>query len=331
MNKSPRVSVCIHTYNRPHLLKEALDSIFNQTFQDFEVVITDNSKDFESKALVESYRDTRIRYFHNGSNIGPFLNVEKCTLLAETDLIKYLMDDDRLMPTCLERMVEVMDQHPDVALVTSPLRIINESGQPAAKTFYGFKRREFLYVYRQADEKVPSRDLLVDILTSRYPCCVPSGILFRRSVLERRPFWDPNSNFTGDVEFVSQLCLRAPMYFIRDPLAEWRFSETSATVAFYKDGFKIEIFYYLTRTLLNAPLLRKLFTDAEIKKLERDAYLFADFRSLMNLISFARTLNFKILLKTFWIIFKLDPFKINLLRLPHYSVKQILGILNEKA
>jgi glycosyltransferase involved in cell wall biosynthesis len=88
---SPLVSVCIPTYARPGLLKEAVYSCLNQTFSDYEIVITDNSDDDDSGRWIRQLDDPRIRYHKNERNIGGAGNFTKALSLARGKYVKWLM------------------------------------------------------------------------------------------------------------------------------------------------------------------------------------------------------------------------------------------------
>ena len=68
MIKNPLVSVIVTTYNRKELLKETIDSILNQTFKNFELIVVDNFSDYDFSAHLESFNDDRIKTFQNQNN-----------------------------------------------------------------------------------------------------------------------------------------------------------------------------------------------------------------------------------------------------------------------
>ena len=68
MNYNPSVSVIVTTYNRKELLRETIDSILCQTFNDFELIIVDNFSNYNIFEYIKSFRDSRIRVFQNNNN-----------------------------------------------------------------------------------------------------------------------------------------------------------------------------------------------------------------------------------------------------------------------
>ena len=116
---APKVSVLIPTYNYAHFLDETIESVLQQTFTDFEIIICDNNSVDSTDEVVSKYlTDKRIRYYKNATNIGLAGNWNKCLELANGTYIKYLCADDRFHPELLAKFVAVMDAYPTVALVT---------------------------------------------------------------------------------------------------------------------------------------------------------------------------------------------------------------------
>lgn len=102
-NLQPDLSVMIPTFRRPHLLKEAIESIINQTALGIkiEIVVVDNDAETDSSELsklVESFFPNNIRLFKNTENIGMFGNWNRCIELAKAPIITILNDDDLLHP-----------------------------------------------------------------------------------------------------------------------------------------------------------------------------------------------------------------------------------------
>jgi len=102
----PKVSVIIPTYNRDALLRRAMESVLNQTFDDFEVLVVDGAKSDSTKELVRSYGDGRLRYIpQKGKGIANARNlgVKK----ARGEFIAFLDDDDAWRPHKLEVQLEL--------------------------------------------------------------------------------------------------------------------------------------------------------------------------------------------------------------------------------
>jgi glycosyltransferase involved in cell wall biosynthesis len=116
---NPKVSILIPTYNYAHYLDETIQSALNQTYTDFELLIVDNHSTDNTEQLVEKYLgDPRVSYHKNSKNLGVVGNFNRCLELANGEYIKLLCADDKFHPQLLEKYVPVMEQYPNVSLVT---------------------------------------------------------------------------------------------------------------------------------------------------------------------------------------------------------------------
>ena len=124
------MSIGVPVYNGEAYLEEALRSIAAQTWQDYEVVISDNASTDGTReiCLAHAARDSRIHYHRNGANIGGDRNQNRCFELSTGAYFLGLAHDDRLEPTYLERAVAILDAEPGIVFCHSRTRIIDASG-----------------------------------------------------------------------------------------------------------------------------------------------------------------------------------------------------------
>jgi len=124
----PLVSICIPAYN-PQFFKEALESAFNQTYLNFEIIVCDDSAGTEIQNIIRYFPEKCIRYYKNSENIGAWENFLKCLSVAEGKYIKCLNDDDLLHPDALKTMVSYFEAYGKrVSLITSKRDMIDEFG-----------------------------------------------------------------------------------------------------------------------------------------------------------------------------------------------------------
>ena len=119
-NERPAISVCIPVYNRRSTVRRALDSVLNQTYQDFEIVAVDNaSPDGTFETLAEyAKRDPRVRAFKNDTNVGAVRNWMKCVEYSRGEYIKIVFSDDWLLPGAIEAFVSALQGSPNSAFAT---------------------------------------------------------------------------------------------------------------------------------------------------------------------------------------------------------------------
>ena len=111
MYSTPLVSVGLYVYNGERFLEEALDSILNQTFTDFELIISDNASTDRTGEIAQAYakRDDRIRYYRSEKNMGGGWNMRRVYELATGKYFKWAAADDLLEPDFLRRCVEMLE------------------------------------------------------------------------------------------------------------------------------------------------------------------------------------------------------------------------------
>ncbi|RMG42643.1 MAG: glycosyltransferase, partial [Methanobacteriota archaeon] len=126
---TPLVSILIPAY-KPTYLEEALQSALQQTYPNVEIILCDDSGGKEIEKIVKKYlkKAPNLKYVKNPENIGGRKNYLQCFELAQGTFIKFLNDDDRLAPNCVERMVECFLTYPDITMVTSYRKLIDEQG-----------------------------------------------------------------------------------------------------------------------------------------------------------------------------------------------------------
>lgn len=122
----PQVSVLMPVYNGEPFLGQAIESILQQTFADFEFIIINDGSTDRSAEIVQSYADSRIRYFENERNIGLTRSLNHGLSLVQGPYIARMDADDVSLPQRLGKQVDFLDAHPDVGVVGTAMQIIDE-------------------------------------------------------------------------------------------------------------------------------------------------------------------------------------------------------------
>jgi glycosyltransferase involved in cell wall biosynthesis len=130
-NQFPQVSIGLPVYNGEKFLKQTLDSLIEQTFENFEIIISDNASTDTTEQICREYaaKDVRIRYYRNPENIGAAPNYNRVFKLARGQYFKWAAHDDLCTPHYLERCVEILDRHPSVVLCYTGVMFIDEQEQ----------------------------------------------------------------------------------------------------------------------------------------------------------------------------------------------------------
>jgi len=128
----PKLSIGLPVYNREKLLGPSLDALLNQTFTDFELIISDNASTDGTEQNCRDYagRDARIRYYRNRMNIGAPRNFNRTFELSSSKYFKWATSDDLCAPQFLELALDVLERDPAVVLCSAKTRILDKDGAP---------------------------------------------------------------------------------------------------------------------------------------------------------------------------------------------------------
>lgn len=126
----PRVSVVVPVYNSGRYLATTIEAALEQTYGDFELVVSDDASTDDSLEILAGFDDRRIRVVRNERNLGAVGNWNRGMAEARGRYVKLLCADDLLYPTCLERQAGVLDEpgNAGVSLVTAPHDVVDEAG-----------------------------------------------------------------------------------------------------------------------------------------------------------------------------------------------------------
>lgn len=213
----PRISFAIPYYRGLGYLREAIDSVIAQNFDDWDLVVVDDRGPEPAGDLVASYADPRLRYVCNEVNLGLGGNWNECVRLSRAPLVTVLHCDDRLLPDYARTVVAAADAHPDVAAVFTDAFNIDAEGSRTLTLADRVKNR---LPRPSHDHRVRGDVDLAGLLYGNYIIC-PS-LCLRRSVVGSAPF-RTDLRFVPDWEFTTRLLLEGQsLYGVRTPLIEYR-------------------------------------------------------------------------------------------------------------
>ena len=131
MKRIPRLSVGLPVYNGENYLEESLDALLGQSYEDFELIVSDNSSTDGTADICHRYakQDRRIRYVRQEQNIGLAPNHNFVFEESRGELFKWAAADDLYGRDLLKRCVQALDEHPDVVLAHAWEAAIDASGE----------------------------------------------------------------------------------------------------------------------------------------------------------------------------------------------------------
>jgi glycosyltransferase involved in cell wall biosynthesis len=108
----PFVSFCFTTFKRHDYLKDTLESVRKQTFDDYEVIVSDNDPEQSGRVVVEGMADPRFKYFPNEENLGMKKSFNRSLQRSSGKFVVMIADDDPVYPDMLATLVDLMERFP---------------------------------------------------------------------------------------------------------------------------------------------------------------------------------------------------------------------------
>ncbi len=282
---NPLVSVIVPNYNHAKYLPARMDSILNQTFRNFEIIILDDSSTDESREIIESYRrqEQVTDIIYNETNSGsPFRQWNKGIVMAKGEFIWMAESDDSCKLSFLERTVEKMQEYPTVGLVYSQSLEVDEisgteylSFQDSPRFKKVFKRSYFAEGRKEISEKLVHENTIPNA----------SGVLFRKSVYKRAGGADESMKLCGDWFLWTKMLLVSDIYFIAEPLNIFRLTNFSVRSRYSKvDTFheRLKILNWLRKNRIKKVhgkelmLLKSLFNSYKLNEINKPAKMILD-------------------------------------------------------
>jgi glycosyltransferase involved in cell wall biosynthesis len=169
--KTPLVSILMAVYNGEKYLREAIESMLNQTYTNFEFLIINDGSTDTTEEIIMSYQDERIRHIKNEQNLKLIASLNKGLDLAIGKYIARMDADDISMPERLEKQVEFMERKPEIGVLGSWVEIIGKE-EPMIiqhKTNFNDIRVELLFHNYLCHPSVIINNLLIKKHNLKYP------------------------------------------------------------------------------------------------------------------------------------------------------------------
>ncbi len=202
---TPKISVIMAAYNAEKYLKEAIDSILNQTYTDFEFIIIDDGSIDKTASIIASYKDKRIKYHKNKKNEGLIFSLNKGLDLAHGEYIARMDADDISLEDRFEKQIAFLEENNEIGACSTNLKYINVYGQQFSKD-----------TWKQSS--LPLEWLIL----FQNPLAHPS-MLIRNEVLRTyKLYYNKESYVAEDYDLWTRFILHSKMYVMDDILYLYR-------------------------------------------------------------------------------------------------------------
>lgn len=210
------VSVVMSAYNSVRFIREAIESILNQTYQDFELIIVDDGSTDETLPIAASYaeRDSRVRVIranHGGQSRARNTGIQH----AQGDWVAIMDHDDVWLPQRLEKQLQAAAANPRVVAwgayayhlgPTGKISSVSNAGPVSEEEFYELRRREGAFTLSHA------------------------SVLLRKEIVLRAGGYDPRLHTAEDMDLFDRMAEYGPVLAIPEPLLLYRLHTSSNTM-----------------------------------------------------------------------------------------------------
>lgn len=230
----PKVSIIVPNYNHVKFLKKRLDSLLNQTFQDFELIILDDYSPDNSKTVIEYYRDDpRITYIiYNSKNSGStFYQWNKGVDLARGELIWIAESDDTADSVLLEKLVRPFEENKKLVLSYCQSNRMNDNDEitgtwldwtNSLDTEQKFKSNFFMNGQNYIEKYLIYKNTVPNA----------SAVLFKKEIYQSVGGAIPDLKTTGDWEVWLKLLSLGDIFYYAQPLNNFRYHNNSVIAKF---------------------------------------------------------------------------------------------------
>lgn len=242
--KQIKFSICIPNYNYGQYLGETIKSVLGQTYQNFEIIVSDNASKDNSVEVIKSFDDKRIRLIQNQYNIGYSGNVDKATNSATGDFIILQLADDLLRPNALEefaKLIKSYSENNEDVIVCGQVEKIHNGKVIGVSGPTGGRISEL--IEKNGNTNIICNEPRVEIynginifkilMTTNFTTPGPvQATCFSKSLYDKVNGYNSPTVTIPDASFGHKICLMNPkIIYYSKPLAYFRVHDTSFTAA----------------------------------------------------------------------------------------------------
>jgi glycosyltransferase involved in cell wall biosynthesis len=209
-NDSPLISIIINCYNGDRYLREAVDSVMSQTYQNWELIFWDNQSDDQSEKIFKEYNDLRLQYFYAQTHTRLYEARNYALEKTKGKFIAFLDVDDWWEPTKLEQQILLFSDD-EVGLVYSNYWIENTNNN----------RTKVIY------KKILPSGYVLDEQLKHYTVGMLTMIVRRKAVESLSYAFDPRYQIIGDFDLSIRLAVKWKFASIQYPLAHYRMHDNN--------------------------------------------------------------------------------------------------------
>lgn len=247
------ISIVTASYNYEQYIGETVQSVVNQTYSDWELIIVDDCSTDNSVDVIKSFNDERIKLFVNEKNLGLKGTVKRGIKEAKGDWVVFLESDDKIMPDYLEKKIQITKKYPDVNLIFNDCEFFGD--QDRVETFnHALKKTRSIL----CKKTYPSK-MFYDFYHSN-KIFTFSAVMAKREDLLKINF-EPKLDCLLDWHLWIQLAYLNKFYYLPEKLTLWRLHKNSyISKSTYKTPFDLQFktYYDISKNTGNFKIIIKI-------------------------------------------------------------------------
>ncbi|MBO3460283.1 glycosyltransferase [Aetokthonos hydrillicola Thurmond2011] len=275
------VSIILPVYNRKKYLAQAIDSVLQQTYQNWELIVADDHSHEDTKSFLQRYAAiTKIHIYSNPHNIGLFANLNKAIRRCNGEYITILCSDDFLSEQCLEVNLNLMRKYVEANLILSSTYSVNADGNLLhnVKNFYDD------YIAKQTRLLQPEQSVPLLLQYGSINGNI-TGMFFRKTLYEQVGDFREDWRHAADWEWIYRVASSSPILISRANVAVIRIHEEQLSVVNGKN---------LSASLEVSQMVKMLLADPRLRTLESAR------RWALHIMQFHLWFALKLAFKGYW-------------------------------
>ena len=257
---STLVSVCIPVYNGAPFIKNTIEMVLAQNYDNMEVLVSDNASTDNTVEEIKKIQDKRVKLFQNETNLGMGGNWNCLIDRAQGEYVIIVCADDFILPGAIKAKAQVLDDNPDVDIVFSSTYVMNEKGRKL------FQRRPF-----RKSQKLIKEETQRDLFVKSNFFAEPPNNMMRKSAMDKAGKFDSSLWYTIDWDYYLRILNYGNAYYIDKPYEGFRISSSSATGSSLSGKEKIlkdeEVFLKKYKTGTVIPVTDQMFVERKRRTL----------------------------------------------------------------
>ncbi len=201
-----KVSILMNCYNSEAYLKEAIDSVINQTYQDWEIIFWDNQSTDSSAKIAKSYNDKRIKYYYAPQHTSLYQGRNSALTYCGGEYLAFLDCDDLWMDTKLEKQVDIFKNNEKIVLIHTNTIFFNSD----------------INKEKIANKKPLSSGYIFEDVVKKYNFSLETVIVKMSTIKRNKLNFGKDFNMIGDRDFLTTICYYGEVYYIDEILGKWR-------------------------------------------------------------------------------------------------------------